>query len=386
MKMTKEQINESIASGRLRALSLDTSTIDRKGRRLESGLLLQLKQFRDSDANLVVSDIVEQETISHLTDDAKKAQAELAKGLKSMREAWTIPEERTTEIEQDLIGTREASEIANARWQLFAEHCGMEIAATEEWCDLGELKRRYFAVKPPFEARADKKNEFPDGMALLSLEAWAQKQDTLMLVVTSDKGWMAFCNESEHLVAIEELGDALASFHRHDPGNLLPNISRSLVDPGDEFGIRKAVVESVSESTDSYTFYVEAHSGLGFEEDEVEVEVKEVKIRTEDPYGDVEVVDREEDYLVLRLHADVTADVIGHFSFTKWDSIDREDIPFGSGSASSEEGFIVEILVTISGNTQSGLEIERVEVLPFSGEVHLGEIEPDWMNDPDAYD
>lgn len=386
MKMTPEEINEAIVSGRIRALSLDTSTIDRKGRRLESGLLLQLGQFRGAASTLVLSDIVEQETVSHLTKDAADARAELIKGLKSVRDSWTIPEARVTEIQQELVGAAEPAEIARNRWQAFSDRCGLETASTTEFCAAGDLQQRYFEVKPPFEDRADKKKEFPDAMALLSLEGWAKKNGTMILAVTSDKGWVAFCNDSEHLVAVEDLGDALASFHRHDPGHLLPNVARSIADGGDEFGIRRAIFEAVSDAADVITFEVEADSGLGFEEEYVEVEIKGVTIPLDDPDHVVEAVDRDEDYLVIRVVADVTADVIGHFSFTKWDSVDREDIPFGSGSASTEEKFSVEVLVTLTGNTHTGFEIDRVEVLPFRGYANLGEIEPDWMNDPDAND
>lgn len=386
MKMTAEGISEAIASGRIRALSLDTSTIDRKSRRLESGLLLQLGQFRDAESTLVLSDIVEQESIAHLTKDATDARAELIKGLKSVCGSWVVPEARTTEIQQELIGAIEPAEIALRRWQAFSERCGLQIASTSEFCAAGDLKQRYFEVKPPFEDRADKKKEFPDAMALLSLEGWARKNGTMILAVTLDNGWIAFCDESEHLVAVKDLGDALASFHRHDPGHLLTNIARAISEGGDDFGIRKAIIDAVSEAADVITFEVEADSGLGFEEDEVEVEIKSVRIRLDDPAHDMEAVDRDEDYLVIRFIVDVTADVVGHFSFTKWDSVDREDIPFGSGSAGTEEVFPVEVLVTLAGNTHSGIEIDRVEVLPYKGYAHLGEIEPDWMNDPDNFD
>ncbi len=386
MKMTAEEISEAIAGGRIRALSLDTSTIDRKSRRLESGLLLQLGQFRNAESTLLLSDIVEQESIAHLTKDATDARAELVKGLKSVCGSWMVPEARTTAIQQEIFGAIEPAEIALRRWQAFSERCGLQIASASEFCAAGDLKQRYFEVKPPFEDRADKKKEFPDAMALLSLEGWARKNGTVILTVTSDKGWVAFCDESEYLVAIEDLGGALANFHRHDPGHLLPNLARAMADGGDDFGIRKAIIEAVSEAADVITFEVEADSGLGFEEDEVEVEIKDVKIRLDDPAHDIEAVDRDEDYLVIRFIVDVKADVVGHFSFTKWDSVDREDIPFGSGSAGAEEEFPIEVLVTLAGNTHSGIEIDRVEVLPYKGYAHLGEIEPDWMNDPDNFD
>ncbi len=386
MKMAAEEISEAIASGRIRALSLDTSTIDRKSRRLDSGLLLQLGQFRDAESTLVLSDIVGQESIAHLTKDAMDARADLIKGLKSVCGSWMVPEARTTEIQQELIGAIDPAEIAVRRWQAFSERCGLQIASTSEFCAAGDLKQRYFEIQPPFEDRADKKKEFPDAMALLSLEGWARKNGTVILTVTSDKGWVAFCDESEYLVAVEDLGGALANFHRHDPGHLLPNIARAMADGVDDFGILKAIIEAVSEAADVITFEVEADSGLGFEEDEVEVEIKDVKIRLDDLAHDIEAVDRDEDYLVIRFIVDVTADVIGHFSFTKWDSVDREDIPFGSGSAGTEEEFPVEVLVTLAGNTHSGIEIDRVEVLPYKGYAHLGEIEPDWMNDPDNFD
>ncbi|MCZ7018809.1 PIN domain-containing protein, partial [Salmonella enterica] len=58
-----------------------------------------------------------------------------------------------------------------------------------------KLFELYFGNRPPFHKSNDKKYEFPDAVALLSLEAYAENSG--ILVVSSDKDWITFCNSSE---------------------------------------------------------------------------------------------------------------------------------------------------------------------------------------------
>ncbi len=381
MKMTAAEIASAIAEGRIQAISLDTSVFDANGRRLESGLLENLNQFKRAHSAFVLSDIVAQETLKHLAEDAEKAKAQLEKGLRSVRDSWQVDESKTAEIEVELVGTGSAEDVAERRWSDFVEACGAEVITSDGHCDIGELTSRYFGVRPPFEDKPDKKREFPDAIALLSLEAWSRKKETITLVVTRDKGWMSFCEGSEHLVATDDLGSALGSFHSHDAAHFLTGLLEDLKSPEkDSWGLRDAIDQGIRDQTDKLELELQADSHLSFEQEDVEIEINETAPNlTSDA---VDIVDRDEDYVVFRLPVDVSAVVIGHFSFSKWDGIDREYIPFGDGTCEVEEQLQVEVLVTLVGNSLNGIEIDRVEVLPYRGWVEVGEIEPNWMNDP----
>jgi hypothetical protein len=59
----------------------------------------------------------------------------------------------------------------------------------------------------------------------------------------------------------------------------------------------------------------------------------------------------------------------------------------GSATISRTEEIEFEALVTVAIDVPPGeMTIESVEILPTVHRLNFGEIEPDWMSDPDNYD
>jgi hypothetical protein len=50
-------------------------------------------------------------------------------------------------------------------------------------------------------------------LALLSLEAWAAENDTIMLLVSRDEDWKSFADASERLICVNDLATALNWFN-----------------------------------------------------------------------------------------------------------------------------------------------------------------------------
>ena len=73
-------------AGQFGAISLDTSIFDSQGLKLESGLLKQLEQFRHSSTQLIISEVVKEEVLSHLTKKIKEAQSNIDKSLKDAKD------------------------------------------------------------------------------------------------------------------------------------------------------------------------------------------------------------------------------------------------------------------------------------------------------------
>jgi hypothetical protein len=76
-----------------------------------------------------------------------------------------------------------------------------------------ELLRRYFASDPPCENKENKRHEFPDAFALLSLEAFAKEKNKLILCVSPDKGWSHFASQSSYLLCVPDLETVLSYFN-----------------------------------------------------------------------------------------------------------------------------------------------------------------------------
>lgn len=84
----------------------------------------------------------------------------------------------------------------------------------EDHVRVGELTARYFSSLPPFSGTGKKKAEFPDAIALLSLEDWARSQKTRLMVISRDDDWQAFAARSKHLVWLLDVPEALDHFNR----------------------------------------------------------------------------------------------------------------------------------------------------------------------------
>jgi len=60
--------------------------------------------------------------------------------------------------------------------------------------------------------RTDRRNSFPDAVALLALEAWAVKNEKSVIAVSRDADWKRYCVDSHHLYFIDDLAQALSAF------------------------------------------------------------------------------------------------------------------------------------------------------------------------------
>lgn len=85
-----------------------------------------------------------------------------------------------------------------------------------EGASVGDVFNAYFAIRSPFEARADKRNEFPDAFVVSSALSWCVKTDQSIYVVSSDKGMCEACTNSKHLHALPSIEAFLDLLTRHD--------------------------------------------------------------------------------------------------------------------------------------------------------------------------
>jgi hypothetical protein len=83
--------------------------------------------------------------------------------------------------------------------------------------DQGDMKRliaMYFGPKAPFAESEEKKNEFPDAIALMTLEDWAKKNNKKVLAISGDKGWAQFADDSEWIDVEMDLAAALQELQK----------------------------------------------------------------------------------------------------------------------------------------------------------------------------
>lgn len=384
MKMTTDQIKLKIESGEIKAITLDTNIFDQKQNGLEYGLLRQLEQFNDSITTVVFSDVVLREVESHIKEAAANSQADLRAALKSVGNAWQVSKDIRTETLNSYFGASSPEDIAKKRVCDFVERAGGEIVEVGETVNLHELMERYFAPKPPFAERKEKKNEFPDALALMSLEHWAEDNGQKILVVTKDGDWEAYCESSEWLIAISGLQEALTLFQSQTAEYVCQQLVEGIrgEDPL-EFvdAIERAIYYDLESQFDFNPF---ADSHMGVETSwSPEVSIGEVSIQDLNGEGFyLNPIRFTQDQLIVAVAVDVQVDFSCDFNFFVYDSIDKEDVPMGSTSAETSMDLVVEVLVTLGGEMPVCDEVQDVEIMKQRVDVDFGYIDPFQHEDP----
>jgi hypothetical protein len=99
---------------------------------------------------------------------------------------------------------------------------------------------------------------------------------------------------------------------------------------------------------------------------------------------DISLIKVSGDSVVLSLGADVAVEIVGEYSFSKRDPIDRDYITLGSKKVTANEEFSTDVLVTLSGDFSKGLtgvEVEEVEMTENRVRADFGELDMDWGDD-----
>ncbi|WP_292995217.1 PIN domain-containing protein [Nitrosomonas sp.] len=367
------------------ALTIDTCIFDNHGITLEKGLFKQLDQFSGSPVKLVFADVIYHELLAHLTKKTKEARDKVTQGLRASLAQQLSDQTQNDNARALLFGLGDDAEIARNRLTAFYANTGAETVSAEKYANVATLIHLYFQAKSPFDTAGEKKYEFPDALALLSIEAWAKENSTKVLAVSADIGWRKFAETSDYIDVVENLGDAISHFQPHNAArNIIAELSLA-VTQGKSNSILNAVVSAIENSLDGLDIYVEASSAYYFEEDDIYATYKKHEFIEESPgVPEINVIRIDADSLVLQLIASVICDVHCTFNLSVRDPVDKDYVSIGDNSLTQEEEYQTEILVTLSGDFTKGLEsieVDDIEILETIENVDFGDVEPDWSDD-----
>lgn len=357
------------------AILVDTSIFDAHGLKLEKGLLGKLNQFKDSDINYLLPDVIKGEVQSHLEKKVKSSRASLEKALNDAGDHLFFDGSELNDAKSILI---DIEGIATGRVDKFIENSGALVLECGDYVTVSELLQQYFQNEPPFAETGKKKNEFPDAIVLLATEAWAQDNDIQVLAVARDGDWKNYCETSDNLDYIEDFADALSKFNKETvPFAFLSLLTSKLEKEEDDAA---DFVEKIRSGVESYfngfTPDQEADSFHYWESDGCHGWLNDFELTD----SNFKIVDHAEDYIVLEVSANITVEVEGEFSLSQYDSIDRDHVYIGGVTATVEEQFTSEILVTIWGDLTGDfteLDVEVEVVNPITS-VDFGTLEPDY--------
>jgi PIN domain len=370
------------------AITIDTNTFIHSGIALETGLLGQLEQFKDAPVDLILPEIVTREVLKHLQQITKDGRDRGLAVLTRLEQLQLVPEadrEGLKELAHKVVDSRDAARQRLAR---FLEATGAETVRAS-LCSIEELVKLYFAASPPFEPSGSKKSEFPDAIALLSLQKWALDGGKRILAVSEDKGWAAFAERSEQIDVEKDLGKALETLQEHAAAAeaAVANFMEAIVS-GALPDIATTINDGLTASLADWVFAADGSSSFFFEPNSTVLRFGSYELEKNGDDYDITVVRLGNELVTARIGVTFTATAEADFSLAIWDGVDREYVGMGNASAESKEEFEGAFLITIYGDLGGLLgevEVGDIEVVEAIDSVDFGEIEFDY-GDPDDFE
>jgi hypothetical protein len=364
------------------AISLDTSVYEQGSFKFESGILQQLTQFKRGPVKLLQTEIVHRESIAHIAKNIKSSMDDIEKSLNLARRHLSISESDIKSVRNLLFNSlNDPIVMADNKISNFYKSCGIQLIDSKKHTDMSKLVDMYFSIAPPFENSKDKKNEFPDAIALLSLESWAVANKTKVILVSKDSGWESYCKQSKNLLCLDDLHDALSKFITHRKlKEIIKYIhEEELILKSHYFKahIQKEIMAAI-ETSDPEVFARGSVRGV--------YEVFSLKYLDHQYVRDgsqnliIKIVKLLEKSIVLKIEAIVNYEVEVNFNFKVKDKSERLNIHLDDELYVSQDDFTAEILLHLEGDFSgviAGAEIKNIEILNEIDVIDLGFVGPD---------
>jgi len=224
---------------------------------------------------------------------------------------------------------------------------------------------------------------------LLSLRGWARQNNTSVLFVTKDKGCQIFCSESDCLVAIDELDDALALIQerqKYRTQELLKNVEMQFA--GSRAG---KIMESLRVAIDNQIWDIDwipdAESADYYEAEMQSVEVLSAELAWSGVGPKLRAVEFTGNELVVQVDISIEVDAACSFSFSTKDGIDHDMVNIGNSTVSKELNVAVEVLLSFAIEGEDTLTLVETELMSATCKIDFGFVEPDYSHeDPYAGD
>jgi hypothetical protein len=317
--------------------SLDTNIFDQKHLNLERGILAQFKQFAEGSAKFVLSEVVLREVFRHLKSDADLAKQQLEAAMRQSGLARLFDEETLASLRTLTSGASDASDAANRSLKNWIVRAGCEIVHASG-ADIERLIAMYFASETPFEE--GKKHEFPDAIALITLEDWAKTNGKKLLAITRDKGWISFCEKSEWIDTEPDVSSALQRFQAHTESacRLFASLLSSIA-AGDRQDVKNELEQRLAREIAEIEPEIDACSDFYQSANSFDIRLRHISLLTSN--DSFKIIQTQKDGFVAQMTVEITARVNVEFDYVADASHDRKigesnesmDAEFRAGAA-----------------------------------------------------
>lgn len=356
------------------AITIDTQVLDTNSYDFSGGWLGQLKQFRDGNVRLVLSELVVREGLRHLRGRIIQTRDGLDKAHKKGVLYGLLAKDDVPKVM-----AVDPAAAAKEMMDRFIEETGAEVLPLDG-VSSARLIEMYEQGIAPFAGKGKKKSEFPDAIALLTLGQWADAHGRNLLAVSGDDDWAGFKHGRVRVVADLDTALPLLQTKTESTVQVFRNALAQLRDTGTPLGA--AFDQLLADAVAEHEIEAEASSSHTAESEGGSATLKSFEF-PEDP-EDYTVVQAGDGIIVVQVTLDIVVDATADFSMSVFDSIDRDYVPMGTSSAMvRDEEVAIEVLITLSSAAeQGGFDLKSVEIVSGAFYLDFGNVEIDF-GDPD---
>ena len=359
--------------------SLDTSIIQSAGYNFSEGALHSLASQRPDWMCLQLTEIVEREVKAHRMKLVIEAMQRWNSANSDVERATSKDLSPVKVIFDKLSSEQSANAAFDEQIKQFVTRLGGDVLPIEGSWLAEEMFTRYFNEIPPFERKKDKKSEFPDAAALLVLEEYAKKNETLGILISRDTGWISFANRSKFLYCVGSLDEFTALFATEDTtaDNIKWKIKDLLANRKSLFA--RKLGAALKDHIDTSPWMVNDLYASGSER--LEGEICNVELSSYDWINTtVWINEQDSSKCLVGLVASAEIEVEVSVEVFVWDSVDREELSLGYLIIKRSFDPEIEVFLTCTGNLQqspSEWEIE-IEIAKEDYSVNIGEVDVDF--------
>ena len=376
-KLDPAEIKSCISRELFYGITLDTSVIYRYHYNLEHIVLCALDQFKEGIFDVLISEIIAREVKCHIAQNAEESQRTLERAIRKHTIRWKLKIDIKS-LTDKLALSANSKNIAHQQFAKFEKAVSAKIvpmACTHD--SMEQLLELYFTSKPPFKDKKDKKHEFPDALALLSLERLAKERERFILCVSADHGWREFCDASNHLVYVDDLVDALSYFNFSD--RIIADLVIERLRAETDKKLIQEIGDRLSSSIDLLYFYPEGNSQFPFLGNIELSNVEEIDFLS---ITDPTIIKTDKKQVTFTTRIDLRVQFHASFHFYVRDSFDRDNVSLGSQLCSKEETVKATLVITAMNEKGHDSKIDDVEFSDNTPLIDFGDIEPISGDDP----
>jgi hypothetical protein len=376
------------------AITIDTQTVYGNNRSLDRGIVAQLSQYKDGIVRVVLSEVVVRELFKMLETKAKTTVDALNKAIREGRTNGQLTPNQEAALQGVVDAIAAPDKHAEAQLKAFVEATGAEIISVGKVA-IKDLLHGYFGKKPPFSTQG-KKDEFPDAISLLALEAWAKEHDRKILAVSKDCDWKAFSEHCERIDCVDDLGMAMATLvaarqaSEEDAWRVL-----QAVEVDDPPELRAELTGQLQSAVEVLTPYAEFDGPMPGEDEGVMMSLLDFNITgVADRSASLDIVRVRPAGFVMRVPVEIKARAFADIHFSIYDSIDKDHVPMGSTDVECDVEFEASALIDCEkheidlgeGKKEASYKIVSAELIDAPHSVDLGYIDYSLAGEDDDFD